>query len=76
MTYLSKMTPGQSGRVVGYTKDSPVTRRLTELGLAPGRQVVYLRNAPLRDPLEVQVGSTFLSLRRAEASLVAVEIDE
>jgi len=75
MTYLSKMIPGQSGRVLGYTSDSPITRRLTELGLAPGRQVVYLRNAPLRDPLEIQVGSTFLSLRRAEASLVAVEID-
>jgi len=76
MTYLSKMTPGQSGRVLGYASDSPITRRLTELGLAPGRQIVYLRNAPLRDPLEIQVGSTFLSLRRAEASLVAVEIDD
>lgn len=76
MTYLSKMIPGQSGRVLGFSGDSPVTRRLTELGLAPGRQVVYLRNAPLLDPLEIQVGSTFLSLRRAEASLVAVEIDD
>ena len=76
MTYLSKMNPGQSGRVVGFTKDSPVSRRLTELGLAPGRQVIYLRNAPLRDPLEIQVGSTFLSIRRAEASLVTVLVDE
>ena len=76
MTYLSKMNPGQSGRVLRYTSDSPITRRLTELGLAPGRQVVYLRNAPLRDPLEIQVGSMFLSLRRSEASLVAVEVDE
>jgi ferrous iron transport protein A len=70
------MAPGQSGRVLGFTHDSPITRRLTELGLAPGRQVVYLRNAPLRDPLEIQVGSTFLSLRRSEASLVTVEIDD
>lgn len=76
MTYLSKMLPGQTGRVLGFSGDSPIIRRLTELGLAPGRQVVYLRNAPLRDPLEIQVGSTFLSLRRAEASLVAIEIDE
>lgn len=76
MTYLSKMIPGQSGRVLGFTKDSAVARRLTELGLAPGRQVIYLRNAPLRDPLEIQVGSTFLSIRRAEASLVAVQVDE
>jgi ferrous iron transport protein A len=76
MTYLSKMIPGQSGRVLGFTSDSPVSRRLTELGLAPGRQVIYLRNAPLRDPLEIRIGSTFLSIRRAEASLVTVEIDD
>lgn len=76
MTNLSKMTPGQKGRVVGYTDDSPVARRLTELGLTPGRTVLYLRNAPLQDPLQIQVGPCCLSLRHAEASLVAIEIEE
>ena len=75
MTYLHKLTPGQSGRVLGYALDTPVTRRLTELGLVPGRRVVYLRNAPLRDPMEIQVGTLFLSLRRAEASLVAIDLE-
>lgn len=76
MTHLHKMLPGQRAKVVGYTSDSPVARRLTELGLVPGRVVTYLRNAPLQDPLEVQVGPCCLSLRHAEASLVAVEIEE
>ena len=76
MTHLDRMTPGQRGRVVGFTDDSPVARRLVELGLVPGRCVVYLRNAPLRDPVEIQVGTSFLSLRRAEASLVAVEVED
>jgi len=47
-----------------------------ELGLVPGRSIVYLRNAPLHDPLEVKIGDLFLSLRRSEASLVAVELEE
>jgi ferrous iron transport protein A len=76
MTYLDKMTPGQQGRVVFVSGDSPITRRLTELGLVPGRTVKYLRNAPMRDPLEIQIGSSFLSLRHSEASLVAVEVEE
>jgi ferrous iron transport protein A len=76
MTYLSKMVPGQKGRVIGFTHDSPVTRRLIELGLAPGRSLTFLRTAPLRDPLEIQVGSTCLSLRHAEAELVTVELEE
>lgn len=74
MTCLDKMIPGQTGTVAEYKSDGPLTRRLTELGLVPGREVTFLRHAPLRDPMEVQVGSSFLALRRAEASLVAVEL--
>jgi ferrous iron transport protein A len=76
MTFLSKLNPGQRARVVGYSEDSPLVRRLTELGLIPGREVVYVRKAPLRDPLEVQVGACYLSLRHADASLVAVELED
>lgn len=76
MTHLSKMEPGQRAKVIGYTDDSQIARRLTELGLVPGRTVVYLRNAPLNDPLEIQVGQCCLSLRHAEASLVTVEVED
>lgn len=76
MTYLDKLTPGQKARILGYTQDTPLSRRLTELGLIPGREITYLRNAPLRDPLEIQVGASFLSLRHTDASLVAVELED
>jgi len=76
MTYLNRLIPGQRARVVGYTEDSPVARRLAELGLTPGREIVYLRDAPLRDPLQIQLGNGSLSLRHAQASLVAVEIED
>lgn len=75
MTKLSKMNPGQSGRVVVVAGDSPVTRRLTELGLVPGRAVKHLRNAPMKDPMEILIGSSCISLRHAEASLVGVEVE-
>lgn len=76
MTYLHRLTPGQSARVLGFTEDSPLTRRLVELGLCPGRRVTYLRQAPLRDPLEIQVGGSSLALRHADAAVVAVELEE
>ena len=76
MTYLDKLCPGQRARVLGYENDTPLSRRLAELGLIPGREIKYLRNAPLRDPLEIQVGSSFLSLRHTDASLVAVELED
>lgn len=75
MTYLNEMTPGQKGVVIGFTDDSKVSRRLLELGIIPGRRVKYLRNAPLNDPMEVVVGSSHISLRHAEASLIAIELE-
>lgn len=75
MTYLNKLTPGQTARVVGYSADNPITRRLVELGLIPGRQVKYLRDAPLKDPLQLQVGSSCLGVRHSEASLITVEVE-
>ena len=76
MTYLDKMHPGQSARVIGYRTDGPVSRRLAELGLTPGRQIRYLRDAPLRDPLQIQIGGGSLSLRHEQAALVMVELEE
>jgi len=70
------MSPGQRGRIVGFVDDSPLARRLLELGIIPGRLITYLRNAPLSDPMQVQVGSSCLTLRHQEASLVAVEPEE
>ena len=76
MTYLDKLHPGQSARVIGYRIDGPVSRRLAELGLTPGRQIRYLRDAPLRDPLQIQIGGHSLSLRHEQAALVMVELEE
>ena len=76
MTPLNKMIPGQKGKVIGFTDDSQLSRRLLELGIVPGREITYLRNAPLNDPMEIQVGPCCLSLRHAEASLVTVEVDD
>lgn len=74
MTLLSKLKSGQSATVISFTHDGPVTRRLMELGLVAGKKIKYIRRAPLRDPIQIKVGDSSLSLRNAEASLVLVEL--
>jgi ferrous iron transport protein A len=76
MTFLSKMNPGQKARVVGFTQDSPLVRRLYELGLIPGKSITYICRAPLQDPMLIEIGASRLSLRHAEAALVTVEIED
>lgn len=74
MTHLNKLKSGQSATIVSFMHDGPVTRRLMELGLVTGKKVTYVRRAPLRDPIQVKVGDSCLSLRNSEASLVLVEL--
>jgi ferrous iron transport protein A len=49
-------------------------RRLMDMGLLPGELVAVEKVAPLGDPLEVTVKSYALSLRKAEAEGIAVEV--
>ena len=72
MTTLNKVERGCTVRVVSV-KDDAVGRRLVEMGIFPGREISMLRRAPFRDPIEVAVGESCLSLRDSEAGLVAVE---
>ena len=48
-------------------------RRLLALGFTPGAVVSVRRAAPLRDPVEFQVRGAVVSLRRSEASMIAIE---
>lgn len=48
--------------------------RLYSLGVIPGSTLEILRFAPLGDPMQVKVGGSFISIRKAEANIIQVEI--
>jgi ferrous iron transport protein A len=70
---LSDTKPGQVVHVVRIAGQSSFRRRLMELGLVPGTRVELVRVAPLGDPVELLVRGASLSIRKAEASVIAVE---
>lgn len=49
-------------------------RRLLELGLVPGTEVIIRNVAPLGDPLEIEVRHGRLSIRKHEASQIQVQV--
>lgn len=73
VTCLSDLKPGQSAVVSEFLGVHEIHLRLMELGLLPGTAVRCLRTAPMGDPLEVELRGYNLSLRRAEASTIAVQ---
>jgi ferrous iron transport protein A len=70
---LSDTKPGQVVHVVRIAGQSSFRRRLMELGLVPGTRVELVRVAPLGDPVELLVRGASLSIRKAEAGVIAVE---
>jgi ferrous iron transport protein A len=71
----AELAIGQSGRVLRVTGDGEVTRRLLEMGVTPGVEIVCLGAAPLGDPLEFELRGYRLSLRKAEAQQIEIELN-
>ena len=70
---LDALAPGRRGRITAVGGDGPALQRLLEMGFVEGVEIEVLRVAPLGDPIEVRVTGYLVSLRRAEASTIAVE---
>ncbi|MEO7587682.1 MAG: FeoA family protein [Arachnia sp.] len=60
-------------KIVGFTSDDQIARRLFDLGFAPGQVAALVRKAPMRDPLVFNVGGSQIVLRKREASRILVE---
>ncbi|MCD8300410.1 MAG: ferrous iron transport protein A [Clostridiales bacterium] len=53
--------------------EGPTRRRIMDMGLTKGVQVMVRKVAPLGDPIELNVRGYELSIRKADAELVEVE---
>ena len=60
-------------KVVKINGEGPVKRRIMDMGITKGVDVFVRKVAPLGDPIEVTVRGYELSLRKADAEMIAVE---
>lgn len=69
---LEKLERGVRAVVDSLGGERVFRRRLMEMGLTPGTEVALVNVAPLGDPLEIELRSGRLSIRRHEAAMVRV----
>lgn len=69
---LADLPPGASAEVVSVSLESPMGRRLLDLGFTPKTPVRVLRRAPLGDPSVYELRGMRLCLRRDDAAWVLV----
>ncbi len=73
---LSDLQPSTKAIIKEITGDSVLKKRLLGMGLTSGVEIKVIRNAPLKDPIEIEVRGYKLSIRRSEAENVIVEVKE
>ncbi len=71
---LSELRPGQTGVITKILGHGAFRKRVMEMGFVRGREVNVVLNAPLQDPVKYALMGYEVSLRRAEADLIEVEL--
>ena len=73
MKTLREIKPGYAATVVKLHGEGPVKRRIMDMGITKGTEVYVRKVAPLGDPIEVNVRSYELSLRKADCEMIEVQ---
>lgn len=70
---LDQLIIGDRARVIGIHGQGAVKRRLMDMGLTKGVELLVRKMAPLGDPIEINLRGYELTLRKSEAELVLVQ---
>ena len=73
---LDQFVIGETGLIKKVEGEGRLRRRLFDMGVTPGATVYLRKKAPLGDPLEVTIRGYELTLRKSEACLVLLEVED
>lgn len=73
---LSDLKIGDEATILSVLGEGRIRRRLFDMGVTPGAKVYLKKKAPLGDPIEVTIRGYELSLRKDEAMLIEVNMEE
>ena len=74
---LEDLVPGERGIILRVGSDKgAVKRRLVDMGLTPGTEVMVRKVAPFGDPIEVNLRGYELSLRKEDAAQITLAMGE
>ena len=74
MLTLKEIKVGKSARVTKLNGEGALKRRIMDMGITKGVEITVRKVAPLGDPMELTVRGYELSIRKADAALIEVEV--
>ncbi|MDR0949400.1 MAG: ferrous iron transport protein A [Lachnospiraceae bacterium] len=73
MQTLKTTKPGTIVHVLKIGGEGPIKRRIMEMGITKGAEIIVRKAAPFGDPIEISVRGYALTLRKSDADLIEVE---
>lgn len=74
MNTLKDVKVGQTATVVKLHGDGAVKRRIMDMGITKGVEILVRKVAPLGDPIEINVRGYELSLRKSDSSMIEITV--
>ena len=69
---LSELEAGGRFKIIKINARGEIRRRLLDIGFIKNQKGKIIREALLRDPIEIEIKGTMVSLRRSEAKLINI----
>ena len=73
---LRRMKAKQVGTIATIKAQGELGRRIRDMGLVPGTEIIVQGRAPLNDPVALRMAGFKLTLRNNEADYIEVEVKE
>lgn len=73
---LRKMAKNQQGTITAVKVAGDLGRRIRDMGMVTGTEIMIQGRAPLNDPVALRIRGNTLTLRNNEADYIEVEVDE
>ena len=70
---LSEFNIGEQGIILSVEGEKRIRRRLFDMGVTPGTEILLRKKAPLGDPIEISIRGYELTLRNAEAACILMD---
>ena len=73
---MRQMNKNQRGIIKSITARGELGRRIRDMGLIPGNELMIIGRAPLYDPVAIKMLGFTITLRNSEADYITCEVDE
>ena len=73
---MRKMKVNQRGTIKSISARGELGRRIRDMGLIPGNELMIIGRAPLYDPVAIKMLGYTITLRNSEADFITCEVAE